>query len=155
MGTRYAEWPKTSCLLAASASNNALKLWPDYGSRIYKDKSAACLLYVILLGRASEEPGSILRAVSSMRFLRKSDRLSEMVALLENSKRQREKRPRAVKAYVLESACNRGAAIVMHCFSKVLGRVHQARRRPAVKLNTCTLRKGCLQIVWHFSLRGT
>ena len=56
-----------------------------------------------------------------------------------------------MKACFSESACGRDASIIMHCFSKVLRRVHQAARRPAIKLNTCTQRKGCLQIVWHFS----
>ena len=99
-----------------------------------------------MLGWASEEPGSILSAVSSRSFFRKGRRLSKTIALLENRRRQRKKRPTVVKAYFSESACGRGASIIMHCFNKVLGRIHQAPRRPAVKLNTCALRKGCLQI---------
>ena len=108
-----------------------------------------------MLGWISEEPGSILSAVSSMRFFKKGDGLSEMVALLESSTWQSRKRPTVMKGHFSESACGRGASIIMHFSSNVLGRVHQAAHRPAIKLNTCTQRKGCQQIVWHFILRGT
>ena len=108
-----------------------------------------------MLGWASEEPGSILSAVSSMRFFKKGDGLSEMVALLESSTRQSWNRPTVMKGHFSESACGRGASIIMHFSSNVLGRVRQAARRPAIKLNTCTQRKGCLLLLWHSSLRGT
>ena len=75
-----------------------------------------------MLGWVSEDPGSILSAASSMCLFRKGDRLSEMVALLENSTRQKGNKSTAVKAYFSESACGRGASILMHCFSKVSAR---------------------------------
>ena len=145
----------TSCLLAPSASNSALKPWLHYCSGTLKDDFAARLSYFIMLGWAFEEPGSILNVANSMSLVREGAKLSETVALLENSRRQRRKSPTAVNAYFLKNACGRGASTIMHCFSKVLRRAHQAPRRPAVKLNTCTQRKGCLQIVWHFSPWGT
>ena len=69
-----------------------------------------------------------------------------MVALLKNSTQQKRNKLTAVKAYILESTCGRGASIIMNCCSKALGRVQQAPRRAAVKLNIFTLRKGACKL---------